>query len=128
MSLFSTSNFSDYQIKVIMHMSKWRSQANCGLSDTQFFYDVEESIMKNHAAKKCVVCPVQNHCLYTAIVLNEKYGVWGALTPRQRRILYRNLKSEARFKEIDTENWNKDFDDFLFANTKLQNAYNLLIN
>lgn len=109
-------------------MSDWRSQARCKSVDTQLFYDTEESVMKKQAAKYCVNCPVQNQCLYTAVVIYEKYGVWGGLTPKQRKFLIRNLKLISRSKGLDLDIWNKDTDNFIFQHTNLQTAYNIISN
>lgn len=107
-------------------MAAWRSQANCTSVDTEAFYDTEESNMKKQAAKYCSSCPVQNQCLYTAIAIDERYGVWGGLTPRQRKILNRNLRTVARSKGLDLDTWNKEVDNFVFQNTSLESAYNFL--
>jgi hypothetical protein len=128
MALTSNSNFSDHQTRVILHMSDWRSEAKCKSVDTQSFYDTEESVMKKQAAKYCPSCPVQNQCLYTAIVIHEKHGVWGGLTPKQRKSLIRNLKLIARSKGLDLDIWNKDVDNLIFQHTNLQTAYNIINN
>lgn len=109
-------------------MEKWRPDANCTSVDTSGLYDTEESVMKKHAAKVCVSCPVQNQCLYTAITVGERYGVWGGLTPRQRKSLVKNLKSIARSKDLDLDTWNNDVDNFIFQHTSLQVAYNIISN
>ncbi len=109
-------------------MSDWRSEAKCKSVDTQSFYDTEESVMKKQAAKYCPSCPVQNQCLYTAIVIHEKHGVWGGLTPKQRKSLIRNLKLIARSKGLDLDIWNKDVDNLIFQHTNLQTAYNIINN
>lgn len=42
------------------------------------------------AKKICETCFVRNSCLEYAIVKDLKYGVWGGLTPRERRPVIRN--------------------------------------
>jgi hypothetical protein len=128
MALTSTSNFSDHQTRVILHMADWRAEAKCKSINTELFYDTEESVMKKQAAKYCVTCPVQNQCLYTAVVISERHGVWGGLTPKQRKALIRNLKLIARSKELDLDTWNKDVDNLIFQHTNLQAAYNIINN
>jgi hypothetical protein len=66
--------------------------------------------------------------LYTAIVIHEKHGVWGGLTPKQRKSLIRNLKLIARSKGLDLDIWNKDVDNLIFQHTNLQTAYNIINN
>ena len=128
MALTSNTSFSDYQTRIILHMERWRPEANCSSVDTSGLYDTEESVMKKHAAKLCVTCPVQNQCLYTAIIIGERHGVWGGLTPRQRKSLVKSLKLIARSKDLDLDNWSVDVDNFIFQHTNLQAAYNILNN
>jgi len=33
----------------------------------------------------CAGCPVRTECLAFAMVTNEKFGIWGGLSERQRR-------------------------------------------
>lgn len=35
----------------------------------------------------CARCPVQHQCLDWAVTVNEPFGVWGGLSPEQRREL-----------------------------------------
>lgn len=42
------------------------------------------------AIKLCQECPVKNICLNYAIDAQEMYGVWGGLSPHQRKELTRN--------------------------------------
>lgn len=107
-------------------MEKWRSDSNCTSADTALLYDTEESVMKKHAAKVCFNCPVQNQCLYTAISIGERYGVWGGLTPRQRKSLIKNLKLIAQSKNLQIDTWNNDVDNFIFQHTNFQTAYNII--
>jgi WhiB family redox-sensing transcriptional regulator len=37
----------------------------------------------------CAICPVVEECLEHAIETNERFGVWGGTTERQRRKLSR---------------------------------------
>jgi WhiB family redox-sensing transcriptional regulator len=70
----------------------WRQAAACEGSPSNVFYPENEFEMA--AAKAiCARCPVRNVCLETALRNNERYGVWGGLTPRERtRVRRRNLR------------------------------------
>ncbi len=41
----------------------------------------------NRARRICLDCPVVVECLHAALVTNEKFGVWGMTSPKQRRLL-----------------------------------------
>jgi len=126
MPLTSSRNFLDHQTNVILNMDKWKFSSNCDTSHLDFLYDTEESVMRKCAVSLCYDCPVQNHCLYTAVVINEYYGVWGGLTPRQRRSLIKNLKSLARLNGLNFNHWNEDLSNFIFKNTNLKTAIDII--
>ena len=44
----------------------------------------------NRARRICLDCPVVVECLHAALVTNEKFGVWGMTSPKQRRLLRKN--------------------------------------
>jgi WhiB family redox-sensing transcriptional regulator len=48
------------------------------------------------AIEVCAACPVQADCLEFAIATNERYGVWGGKTERDRR----RLRAEA-FRQLE---------------------------
>jgi hypothetical protein len=49
--------------------------------DTSHFYEEAKSI--------CDVCPVREQCLVNALLNKEYYGMWGGLTPIERRRIQR---------------------------------------
>lgn len=126
MSIVNNSIFADHQAKVILHMSNWRHKAKCAGVATNDFYSVDDSDMKKQAVKYCYSCPVQNQCLYTALVIDDRYGVWGGLTPRQRKSLVKKLKLLAESKNLDLNDWNTSVDNFIFEHTSLGTALSVL--
>ena len=40
----------------------------------------------------CFECPVREECLQDALVSNMQFGIWGGLTPQERRSLKRKMK------------------------------------
>lgn len=61
-------------------------QAVCAQTDPDLFFPDDGG--STRAAKSiCAVCPVQAECLQWALATNQRYGVWGGLSERQRRTL-----------------------------------------
>lgn len=42
---------------------------------------------ENQAKRICATCPVASECLDHALVVGERYGIWGGLTPDERNDL-----------------------------------------
>lgn len=69
----------------------WQRAAACRhISDTVFFSpDGERGARRerreSEAKQVCAHCPVQQQCLQHALNVEEPYGVWGGLTPLERR-------------------------------------------
>ena len=63
----------------------WREQAACRTVEPDvFFPERGESVA---AAKRvCAGCPVRDECLEFAEETLQKFGVWGGLSERQRRL------------------------------------------
>lgn len=73
----------------------WHKAANCRGQVQVFFgarFDSPRPSRKVRlaimAAKEvCAGCPVRNLCLDYALDHDEDYGIWGGLTPRERRMV-----------------------------------------
>lgn len=71
----------------------WHERAMCKDVDQELFYypDEERGSTKNariHAAKAvCKTCTVKQECLAWAERVPEAYGIWGGLTPEERKEL-----------------------------------------
>jgi WhiB family redox-sensing transcriptional regulator len=44
------------------------------------------------AKSLCADCPIRLECLEYAVAVDEQYGVWGGLSPSERRQLKRNKR------------------------------------
>jgi WhiB family redox-sensing transcriptional regulator len=64
----------------------WRDRALCAQVDPDIFFpDKGES---STAAKRvCASCEVRAECLQDALDRGERFGVWGGLSERERRVL-----------------------------------------
>lgn len=64
----------------------WMVDALCAQTDPDaFFPDKGESLRPAKAV--CLACPVRSACLAYALEHREPHGVWGGLSPRERRKL-----------------------------------------
>jgi WhiB family redox-sensing transcriptional regulator len=72
----------------------WRERALCAQVDPELWFP--ESGQPNVKAKLvCGWCDVQAECLAFALRANEQYGVWGGLSPEERRRLRRRQREAA---------------------------------
>ncbi len=53
----------------------------------------EGSPTDDYAAKLCAGCPVLQQCGDFALRTGETDGIWGGMTPRQRTVLVRDIKT-----------------------------------
>lgn len=65
---------------------KWKDSALCAQTDPELFYPEKGSSTKE-ARKVCVSCEVRSECLEEALANNERFGIWGGLSERERRKL-----------------------------------------
>ena len=87
---------SRYEIDIYEPYRKinWE-QANCRQLGTNAFYiqddqDRREQLPKTQYARQvCVTCPIQRECLVYAFK-HERYGMWGAMTARERNFIATN--------------------------------------
>lgn len=64
----------------------WREQALCVQTDPALFFP-EKGEPTREAKRVCGNCGVRTACLADALVHNERFGVWGGLSERERRKL-----------------------------------------
>jgi WhiB family redox-sensing transcriptional regulator len=68
----------------------WQSRAACADSDPDLFTTDELTL---GVQLICARCPVQGECLDYALDHDERFGVWGGVTPGERRRLRRAVSS-----------------------------------
>lgn len=72
----------------------WVADAVCAQTDPDAFFP--ERGGDNRAAKAlCATCPARARCLDYALEHNEKFGIWGGLSERQRRALRQQQRRAA---------------------------------
>ncbi|MEW2353269.1 WhiB family transcriptional regulator [Spirillospora sp. NPDC029432] len=71
----------------------WMDRAECVGSWELFFPDHADP---GPAKRICAGCGVRDQCLGHALVAGEPYGIWGGLTPGERRGRARRRPPEPR--------------------------------
>ena len=66
----------------------WRDRAVCAQTDPEAFFP-EKGGSTREAKRICSGCEVRAECLEYALAADERFGVWGGLSERERRRLRR---------------------------------------
>ncbi|MDN3309914.1 WhiB family transcriptional regulator [Microbacterium oryzae] len=66
----------------------WQSDALCAQTDPEAFFP-EKGGSTRDAKRICATCDVRAECLEYALQNDERFGIWGGLSERERRKLKR---------------------------------------
>ncbi|GAA1710499.1 hypothetical protein GCM10009809_03550 [Isoptericola hypogeus] len=66
----------------------WQERALCAQTDPEAFFP-EKGGSTREAKKVCTSCEVRAECLDYALANDERFGIWGGLSERERRKLKR---------------------------------------
>ena len=66
----------------------WQDRALCAQTDPEAFFP-EKGGSTREAKKVCRSCEVRAECLDYALEHDERFGIWGGLSERERRRLKR---------------------------------------
>ena len=66
----------------------WQERALCAQTDPEAFFP-EKGGSTREAKKVCASCEVRSECLDYALENDERFGIWGGLSERERRKLKR---------------------------------------
>jgi WhiB family redox-sensing transcriptional regulator len=66
----------------------WASEAKCLNADPDVFFP-EKGGSTREAKRICAECPVRVECLEYALEEDERFGIWGGMSERERRKLKR---------------------------------------
>ena len=69
---------------------RWQDRALCAQTDPEAFFP-EKGGSTREAKRICTTCPVRNECLEYALGNDERFGIWGGLSERERRRLKRRV-------------------------------------
>ncbi|PJJ61716.1 WhiB family transcriptional regulator [Compostimonas suwonensis] len=64
----------------------WQTDSLCAQTDPEAFFP-EKGGSTRDAKKICSSCEVRNQCLEYALANDERFGIWGGLSERERRKL-----------------------------------------
>ena len=64
----------------------WQERALCAQTDPEAFFP-EKGGSTREAKKVCIGCDVRGECLEYALAHDERFGIWGGLSERERRKL-----------------------------------------
>ncbi len=67
----------------------WHERALCAQTDPEAFFP-EKGGSTREAKKICTGCEVRSECLSYALANDERFGIWGGLSERERRRLKRS--------------------------------------
>ena len=66
----------------------WQDRALCAQTDPEAFFP-EKGGSTREAKKICTGCEVKSECLEYALANDERFGIWGGLSERERRRIKR---------------------------------------
>ncbi|TWP48362.1 WhiB family transcriptional regulator [Lentzea tibetensis] len=64
----------------------WQERALCAQTDPEAFFP-EKGGSTREAKRICLGCEVRSECLEYALQHDERFGIWGGLSERERRKL-----------------------------------------
>ncbi len=71
----------------------WRTRGACTDGDSEAWFSEADTLKSRRAILVCGSCPVRQLCLAASLVFDEEFGVWGGLTPSQRRPFVARLEA-----------------------------------
>ena len=63
---------------------QWQERALCAQTDPEAFFP-EKGGSTREAKRVCLSCDVRVECLEYALANDERFGIWGGLSERERR-------------------------------------------
>ena len=68
----------------------WQERSLCAQTDPEAFFP-EKGGSTREAKRVCTGCDVRAECLEYALAHDERFGIWGGLSERERRKLKRRV-------------------------------------
>lgn len=86
---------------------EWRQRALCPSVDPDIFFP-EQSESAAEAKRICAACPVRPECAEYAIRNDERFGIWGGLSAKERSLLRQatpRRRAPARQAQVELAKW-----------------------
>ena len=77
----------------------WRARAGCSGYPNTLFFPTADGLDEGWVEKAksvCAVCPVIDECLQYALETNQRSGIWGGTSEKERKSLRRKWLAERR--------------------------------
>lgn len=74
----------------LINREPWQERAICRQVDIGDMFFPDKGGSTKEAKRICAVCPVAAQCLEYALVNEERFGIWGGFSERERRRLKRD--------------------------------------
>jgi len=72
----------------------WFDDGLCAQTDPEVFFPEKGGSTKD-AKQVCMACPIRDECLEYALSHEERFGIWGGLSERERRRLRKQTAEAA---------------------------------
>ena len=72
------------EIEDVAQELDWRERALCAQTDPEAFFP-EKGGSTREAKRTCLACDVRVECLEYALANDERFGIWGGMSERERR-------------------------------------------
>ena len=76
------------ELAIVDAVVSWQERALCAETDPEAFFP-EKGGSTREAKRVCTGCEVKGECLEYALAHDERFGIWGGLSERERRRLKR---------------------------------------
>lgn len=83
--------------------NSWQELAKCRGRSSAVFYP-QRGVPTASARALCKECAVKQECLHYALENDERFGIWGGLSERERRKLQRERFRRSSLDE-DSSSW-----------------------
>lgn len=81
---------NDFDALAAVADDQWQEKALCAQTDPEAFFP-EKGGSTREAKRICQGCEVKDECLEYALANDERFGIWGGLSERERRRLKRGI-------------------------------------
>lgn len=89
----------DFLADLLGSVPEWQERALCAQTDPEAFFP-EKGGSTREAKRICTRCEVKAQCLEFALAHDERFGIWGGLSERERRRAKREAREAARTSEL----------------------------